>query len=340
MDLLRTTVIRAAALGTVLFGVTACGERPPVDSEQIGFRGTAMVTVTNPRIEQASLEVPAVQAAASQAGPRAGDIYQNVEVLGDLSIGEFTRTMLAITEWVAPEQGCNYCHYPENLADDGKYTKIVSRRMFQMTQHINQNWTDHVGGVGVTCYTCHRGNNVPENIWFAQNPEGYKPKGYAGNTYGQNMASEQAVYTSLPGDAMSAFLMGGYDDIRVVNTSPSAAYETGTIKDTEWTYSLMMHMSDSLGVNCTFCHNSRGFASWAESPPQRVTAWYGIRMVSGLNTEYLDPLQPVYPDNRLGPHGDAPKAYCSTCHAGQNKPLGGANMINDYLPAMAGRDYD
>jgi len=28
-----------------------------------------------------------------------------------------------------------------------------------------------------------------------------------------------------------------------------------SIKQTEWTYSLMIHMSESLGVNCTYCHN-------------------------------------------------------------------------------------
>ncbi len=319
--------------------LTACWERPPIEAEQSGFRGTAMAQINNPRLPQTSLEVPDPQAPASQAGPRAGDIYQNVQVLGDLSIGEFTRTMLAITEWVSPEQGCNYCHYPENLADDGKYTKVVSRRMFQMTQHINQDWSTHVQNVGVTCYTCHRGKNVPEYIWFAQkDPDGPTPG--AGWLNGQNLASVDAAYSSLPNDFKSKFLVGGYDDIRVIEASPSATYKPGTIQDTEWTYALMMHMSDALGVNCTFCHNSRIFSDWEQSPPQRVTAWHGIRMVSGLNTEYLDPLQPVYPDNRLGETGDAPKAYCSTCHQGQNKPLGGANMVNDYLPGMAGRDYD
>ena len=52
----------------------------------------------------------------------------------------------------------------------------------------------------------------------------------------------------------------------------------------------MMHMSQSLGVNCTYCHNTRSFASWDASTPQRATAWYGIRMVRDLNNDYLDPL--------------------------------------------------
>ena len=60
-----------------------------------------------------------------------------MQVLGDLSVAEFTRTMASITEWVSPEEGCNYCHIPENLASDDIYTKVVSRRMLQMTQDIN-----------------------------------------------------------------------------------------------------------------------------------------------------------------------------------------------------------
>ena len=40
--------------------------------------------------------IPAVPA----VGPKAKDIYQNVQVLGDLSVGEFTRLMAAITQWV------------------------------------------------------------------------------------------------------------------------------------------------------------------------------------------------------------------------------------------------
>ncbi|MEM7612687.1 MAG: photosynthetic reaction center cytochrome c subunit family protein, partial [Pseudomonadota bacterium] len=82
---------KLAAVLTLTALTVACGERPPVDSEQIGFRGTAMGTVTNPRIAQADMTVPDALPPASDAGPRAGEIYQNVEVLGDLSIAQFTR---------------------------------------------------------------------------------------------------------------------------------------------------------------------------------------------------------------------------------------------------------
>jgi photosynthetic reaction center cytochrome c subunit len=102
---------------------------------------------------------------------------------------------------------------------------------------------------------------------------------------------------------------------------------------------VMMNMSTGLGVNCTFCHNSRQFASWEQAPPQRVTAYAGLQMVRQLNTEYLAPLAPVYHPSRLGPMGDAPKAQCSTCHNGVYKPLYGLPMARHY-PAFWGDKTD
>ena len=172
-------LIPAAALAAL--ALTAC-ERPPVESEQVGYRGTAMVQVNNPRLA-VEVDAPAPLPPVPQVGPKAGDIYQSVQVLGDLSVTEFNRTMQSITEWVAPvEEGCNYCHYPENLADDGKYTKVVSRRMLQMTQHINQEWPQHVQPAGVTCYTCHRGENVPSDIWFRMGPVNEATAGWSSTT--------------------------------------------------------------------------------------------------------------------------------------------------------------
>ncbi len=97
----------------------------------------------------------------------------------------------------------------------------------------------------------------------------------------------------------------------------------------------MIHMAEGLGVNCTYCHNSRAFSSWEESTPKRVTAWHGIRMVRDINGNFITPLTPVLPEARLGPEGDPPKANCTTCHQGLPKPLNGAQMLKDY-PELAG----
>ena len=327
------TLVLSVLFGTLLLG--GC-ERPPVDSEQVGFRGTGMVQIENPRL---ALEhtPPEPQPAMSADGPKAGAIYSNVQVLGDLSIGQFTRLMTAMTSWVSPEQGCNYCHIPTDLASDDIYTKVVSRRMLEMTRYLNSEHQSHVGDTGVTCYTCHRGKNVPEIIW-TDDPSSPNALGAAGWRDTQNVAGESVpAYSSLPYEPFQRYLTSAdnvsSNNIRVISETALPLRNNRNrmnIKDTEWTYSLMMHMSDGLGVNCTYCHNSRAFASWEESNPVRTTAWHGLSMVADMNEQFLIPLASELPPERLGPHGDAPKANCGTCHQGLPKPLGGAPMLADY----------
>ena len=97
----------------------------------------------------------------------------------------------------------------------------------------------------------------------------------------------------------------------------------------------MIHMSEGLGVNCTFCHNTRAFSQWPQSPPQRAVAWHGIQMARDLNTAWLDPLLSVFPPARLGPTGDGPKLNCATCHQGAYKPLYGADILQGHPGLVA-----
>ncbi len=330
MSAARHAATLLAVLGATAL-LAAC-EPPPVNTVQRGYRGTGMAEVYHPATlaDAAAINAPpAPSATASPDGPRASQVFQNVKVLGDLSAGEFTQIMVDMTAWVAPQQGCTYCHVAANFADDSLYTKVVSRRMLQMTQHINADWKTHVAPVGVTCYTCHRGNNVPANIWF-RSAEAAQTPGMLGNRAGQNAPAVQVAYASLPNDPFTPYLLGG-EEIRVVSQSalPDGS-KPSLIKSTEQTYGLMMHMSKSLGVNCTYCHNTRSFASWEMSTPQRATAYYGIRMARDLNVSYLESLSGVFPANRLGPTGDVPKLNCATCHQGAFKPLYGADILMNH----------
>jgi len=313
-------------------------ERPPMEVEQIGYRGVAMEQVSNPRTESAiaaSQQVPEPVPPAPEGGRLASEAYENVQILGDLTEDEFNRIMVAITNWVSPDEGCGYCHNLENLAEDVPM-KTIARRMFQMTTHVNQNWTDHVQQTGVTCYTCHRGMNVPGEIWF-KGPGDRPGRGMAGYTAGQNRPGEQVGLTSLPSDPFTGQLDQDAN-VRVVGTTVLPRTDTPIkFKKTEQTYALMIHMSESLGVNCTFCHNSRAFQAWNQSVPARNSAWHGLRMVRDLNANFVTPLKPLYMENRLGPLGDAPKLNCATCHRGQNQPLGGAQMLEDYPELDAAR---
>ena len=335
-----TMKLALALLAPLVAGLLSGCERPPIDTVQTGYRGTGMEQIYNPRtlLKQASLnQAPAPADAAAVDGPKASQVYQNVQVLGDLSVSQFNRHMASITQWVAPDVGCAYCHNTENFADDGKYTKVVARRMIQMTQRVNQDWKAHVAETGVTCYTCHRGNHIPTNAWFAPKDRKYANSAM-GDLAGQNLASKEVGLTSLPFDPFTPYLKDAAP-IRVNGNEAMAgvgAYANrASLKQTEHTYSLMVHMSESLGVNCTYCHNTRNFQSWAESRPQRVTAWHGIRMARDLNNDYMGPLTDKFPVERLGPKGDVAKVNCNTCHQGAYKPLYGAAMAKDYPELQA-----
>jgi photosynthetic reaction center cytochrome c subunit len=326
--------------GAVLLGATAViltqAERPPINSIQYGYRGTGEEYIYNPRTLARLVEQNKIPASLPQlpaVGPKASAVYKNVQVLGDLSVGQFTRLMASITTWVAPGQGCNACHNPANMASDEIYTKVVARRMIQMVRYINSDWTTHVAQTGVTCYTCHRGQLVPANVWFS-NPGPEQAEGLAQAPNGKNHPSLVANNSSLPLDPYTPFLLQA-NDIRVQATVPLPGTDASSIKQADWTYALMLGFSEALGVNCEFCHNTRSFGDWSQSTPQRLTAWYGIRMVRSLNNDYLVPLHSVFPPARLGPTGDSPKINCATCHNGVYKPLFGVSMVQNF-PELRG----
>ena len=315
--------------------------------EQVGPRGTGLKLVADKSNQPVVGAVPAPPYPLTPEmlqGERAKDVYKNVQVLGNISAEEFNYTMAALTEWVSPADGtvenggCNYCHNPENMASDEIYTKVVARKMLQMTQSINSTWKPHFSnsnyagkGAGVTCWTCHRGKPVPAANWSESVPVSGTVRG---NRSGQNQPLSSVAYASLPNDPFTALLQGK-NEIRVQGPKTFPSGHEASIQKTEQTYGLMMHMSQGLGVNCSYCHNSQNFANWSQSRPQRVNAWYGIRMVRDVNDNYITALGKTWPANRLGPNGDPKKVYCATCHRGVNKPMGGVPMLQDY-PSLQG----
>lgn len=289
------------------------------DSVQYGYRGTGREQTSdrsqsNAKLASSVIPAPLPPAGASPPGPLP---WKNVQVLNDVSVGEFNRTMIAMSRWVAGGDGnCAYCHVGANFASDSLYTKRVARRMLQMNRDINANWASHTQATGVTCYTCHLGKAQPSGYWFF---------------------SDQNQYLRYYLDRPDARVQS-----RTVAPTP---VNRSSIKQTEWTYAVMIAQSKGLGVNCTFCHNSRSWSSWEQSGPKRVIALYGSQMVRHVNSEYMAPLRPEYPidhlallarrANQLNTMGDAPKLQCVTCHNGANKPLYGAQMAKDY-PALWG----
>ncbi len=331
---MNCSIMRIPALAVLSVALLAGCERPPVDSRQNGYRGTGMVTVSNPRT-QAELTArnvppPGIPSIPGDA-PLAKDVYQNVQVLTDLTVNEFIHQMTAQANWVAPTEQCAYCHNVNDFASDEKYQKVVARRMIQMTRDININWQKHVQQTGVTCYTCHRGNPIPQYKWFVN--AGPAPRGLMAGNAGQNRPAAVVGLTSLPYDPFTPYLLN--DGIaRVVSQTALPTGNTAGIKTAEQTYAMMMHTSQALGVNCTHCHNTQSFTDWSRANPQRVVAWYAIRMSQGLNQDYMVPLTDVFPASRRGPTGDVAKINCMTCHQGQPKPLNGVSMLPNH-PELA-----
>jgi photosynthetic reaction center cytochrome c subunit len=326
----------AAVLLTVAMLFTAGWVHPPILSTQAGFRGVGMDQLKTPaetRLIEAANKLPDPIDKAPPGGDPATSVYQNVKVLNDLTVDQFNRVMLGLAAWVAPaDQSCNYCHAADSMASDDLYTKRVARRMLQMTRQINKTWTSHVAATGVTCYTCHRGAPVPKYVWFRGTNPG--AGGAATSNYGMGHPNAINGSTSMHTDPFTDELLGT-KPIRVQSSQALPVGFGASIQDTERTYSLMMSISKSLGVNCTFCHNSREFRQWDGAPTQRVTAWYGLQLVRQLNFDYLEPLKAELPATRLGPLGDSPKVYCATCHQGVNKPLLGVSLAKDW-PELGG----
>ncbi|GAA4002587.1 photosynthetic reaction center cytochrome PufC [Sphingomonas humi] len=325
------TNLRLLAGVLPLLGLTAC-ELGSKQSQQTGYRGTGMQQVTDVSSIKAAAVIPAPPYPLSPAAASGPKIQgQNIQVLNNLSEEQFGHLMSSISLWVAGDAAnCQYCHNPNNMADDSIYTKRVARQMLKMTLSLNSQWSNHTGQTGVTCYTCHRGQPVPQYNWSPQ--AAGNDMSIRGNKRGQNTPDANVGYASLPNDVFKQYLGGNAETVRVQSNSAYPGTQHLTTRNGEDSYAIMMHVSKALGVNCTFCHNSQSFRSWSLSSAQRATAWYGIRMVRDINGSHILPLgrAGVFPPNRLGPAGEPLQVNCLTCHQGVNKPLNGQSMIKDY----------
>ena len=269
-------------------------------------------------------------------------------MLTDVSAAEFMRLQQAITNWVSPKQGCAFCHNTENWASDEKATKLAARRMFEMTRYINSAWAGHVNPAGVTCYSCHRGQPVPAEVWWPQVPR--PAHSFAAKSEEWRDASP-TVYGFFPDAGFAEYYL---QDNPVAGISQSAlrTNDVGAQVVNARIYEMMMQMSVQIGVNCGYCHASRAFQDWSQSTPMRWTGYYSLRLIRDLNRNYLLPFAKIIPQQRALEHptslpviaanerGQQPGnalLTCETCHYRLPKPMNGANMVKDY-PGLVGTD--
>lgn len=318
--------------------IVAWGQPFATESMQTGPRGTGMhvqefVSSLSeyPDVDGFVTSEPVVPTADSQL---AIDVLEGVPpTLANVTVENYERLLEAMRSWTG---------IPDLLEPgNDSYQTALAYSMIEMTQNLNQNWIGHVQAnaeVGVTCYTCHRGQPVPNNIWFRV---GNVNSNVAGWPAIQNRVTMTSNFTSLPSTYLEHFLLqdenGQYGVAQVHDLVSRAENPPGSplIQQTEMTYAWMNYFANSLGVNCVFCHNSRAFYDPAQVTPQWATASLGIIMVQETLEQYILPLEYVLPEERLGPvFADVPKLACRTCHQGEQRPLNGLNVIRNW-PELA-----
>ena len=286
---------------------------------------------------------PTVQTVPEDTRP-ATEAYKNVQVLTDVTAAQFLRTQYAITAWVSPKQGCAFCHAGTDYASNAKPEKAAARTMLRMTRHMNADWSSHVAPSGVTCFSCHRGQPMPAEVWF---PTPYPPPNGIFEREEQWHEDAQTVRGFFP-DA-------GYS-IYALQQTPAHGQSYTALPSNEVPqeivvkrlYEYMMQMSDGIGVNCGYCHNSRNFADWTESTPARWTGYSGLQMTRDINRNFILAVAATLPQTRDVPGEMRPPlvplrdtgtrvgnglALCATCHYGHPKPLDGQDVLRDY-PAL------
>jgi outer membrane lipoprotein-sorting protein len=102
---------------------------------------------------------------SAQRPQMAEDVFKNIQVLKGIPVNQFMDTMGFFS--AATGLNCTGCHVAESLQDLDKFAEDVprkrtARRMITMVQGMNK--ANFGGRRALTCYTCHRGTQVPEVI--------------------------------------------------------------------------------------------------------------------------------------------------------------------------------
>lgn len=199
---------------------------------------------------------------------------------------------------------CTYCHNTQDFSldswdggTDAMARKATAREHLKMVGDLNKNWLPILQtitvdkrpyGAQVVCSTCHLGEAKP--VAWATNlnalPDSFR----------------------LPLDDLNQLIVTGRTDISL-----------DTVQVNQYT---MYHMSNSLGVGCTHCHNSRYFPSYEQ--PNKYFALTMLQMAQHIRNTY----KPVM--NNQDPS-------CVLCHRNQILPPGAAQPSVVLPAALSGQ---
>jgi photosynthetic reaction center cytochrome c subunit len=147
----------------------------------------------------------------------------------------------------------------------------------------------------VTCFTCHRNQAIPPETWFPRAPKETLAMFARSENWNE---SAQTVRNFFPDNGWALYFLQN----EPIHVQSKTALRSGTVAPqlvAKRVYEFMMQMSDGIGVNCGYCHNSRALADWSQSTPNR---WVG---------------------------------YDATCHYGHTKPDFGSVAVKNYPATRA-----
>ena len=110
--------------------------------------------------ESSDADQSAQRAPAGDSNKKAGEVYENIQVLKDVPAGQLIPSMQFISSSLGVD--CGFCHVEGHFDGDDKKPKQTAREMMQMMFALNKN--SFAGHREVTCYSCHRGSSNPVSI--------------------------------------------------------------------------------------------------------------------------------------------------------------------------------
>src|SRR5436190_9366900 len=125
----------------------------------------ALPAMAQQSVQEAQALAQRIAAQTAQKPLMAEEVFKNVQVLKGIPVNQFMETM----GFFAASLGlnCTGCHVAESLQDWSKFgddvaRKLMARKMIRMVDTINK--TQFGGARVLTCWSCHRGTQIPEVI--------------------------------------------------------------------------------------------------------------------------------------------------------------------------------
>lgn len=309
-------------------------------------------------------------------GVQAGQAYAqefpnpvNVQVLVGMNTSQIWQYM---TAYVSPGLGvgCQYCHNVNNFASEEYPQKARARSMLRLVNDVNKefivnlpNWR----GNYVQCATCHNNQPVAMEGFSRQFDQSVPPikvtvdplddKGMA--VIDPAAKPEELRDPLLLKDAVLYYVSNyqvwkPYDpsDPESGRGSLALTYEQGRTQDqVTINQNVMNHMGWSLGVGCTFCHNSRNFVAYETDPAgnlanpeyayNKLKAQRMLQLTTWLQANWVKygaagyPTIPATGASEINYRTIEGQVYnvpgCYTCHQGNSVPKAAINRAT--IPA-------